>query len=40
MLQRHSSRRNKLDEAVLKQRLDGAASYDRIVDVSVRVCLK
>jgi hypothetical protein len=30
MLQRHSSRRNRLDQAVLKQRLDGAVSYDRI----------
>lgn len=30
MLKRHSSRRNRLDSAVLKQRLDGAASYDRI----------
>lgn len=30
MLQRHSSRRNRLDQAVLNQRLDGAASYDRI----------
>ena len=30
MLQRHSSRRNRLDHAVLNQRLEGAASYDRI----------
>jgi hypothetical protein len=30
MLQRHSSRRTRLDHAVLNQRLDGAASYDRI----------
>jgi hypothetical protein len=30
MLQRHSSRRNRLDQAVLNQRLDGAVSYDRI----------
>ena len=30
MLQRHSSRRNRLDQAVLKQRLEGAVSYDRI----------
>ena len=30
MLQRHSSRRNRLDQAVLNQRLDGATSYDRI----------
>ena len=30
MLQRHSSRRNRLDQAVLNQRLNGAASYDRI----------
>lgn len=30
MLKRHSSRRNRLDHAVLNQRLDGAASYDRI----------
>jgi hypothetical protein len=30
MLQRHSSRRNRLDNEVLKQRLDGAVSYDRI----------
>ena len=30
MIQRHSSRRNRLDKAVLNQRLDGAASYDRI----------
>ena len=30
MLNRHSSRRNRLDQAVLKQRLDGAVSYDRI----------
>ena len=30
MLQRHSSRRNRLDQAVLNQRLEGAASYDRI----------
>lgn len=30
MLTRHSSRRNRLDRAVLNQRLDGAISYDRI----------
>src|SRR5258706_15601639 len=30
MLQRHSSRRNRLDHAVLNERLEGAASYDRI----------
>ncbi len=30
MLQRHSSRRARLDHAVLNQRLVGAASYDRI----------
>jgi hypothetical protein len=30
MMQRHSSRRNRLDHTVLRQRLDGAASYDRI----------
>lgn len=30
MLQRHSSRLNRLDKTVLGQRLDGAASYDRI----------
>lgn len=30
MLQRHSSRRNRLDQAVLTKRLDGAVSYDRI----------
>jgi hypothetical protein len=30
VLQRHSSRRTRLDHAVLNQRLDGAASYDRI----------
>lgn len=30
MLRRHSSRRSRLDHAVLNQRLDGAASYDRI----------
>ena len=30
MLKRHSSRRNRLDHAVLNQRLDGAVSYDRI----------
>lgn len=30
MLQRHSSRRNRLDQAVLNQRLEGAVSYDRI----------
>jgi len=29
-MQRHSSRRNRLDHAVLNQRLDGAVSYDRI----------
>lgn len=29
-LQRHSSRRSRLDHAVLTQRLDGAVSYDRI----------
>ena len=30
MLERHSSRRNRLDQTVLAQRLDGAVSYDRI----------
>lgn len=30
MIQRHSSRRNRLDRAVLNQRLVGAVSYDRI----------
>jgi len=30
VLQRHSSRRNRLDQAVLNQRLEGAVSYDRI----------
>ncbi|MBC7619123.1 MAG: DEAD/DEAH box helicase family protein, partial [Candidatus Saccharibacteria bacterium] len=30
MLQRHSSRRNRLDQTVLTQRLAGAVSYDRI----------
>ena len=30
MLQRHSSRRNRLDHAVLNERLEGAVSYDRI----------
>lgn len=30
MLQRHSSRRNRLDHTVLAQRLEGAVSYDRI----------
>lgn len=30
MLKRHSSRRNRLDHAVLNQRLEGAVSYDRI----------
>ena len=30
MIQRHSSRRNRLDQTVLSKRLDGAASYDRI----------
>ncbi len=30
MLQRHSSRRGRLDKAVLTQRLEGAVSYDRI----------
>lgn len=30
MLKRHSSRRNRLDQAVLNQRLVGAVSYDRI----------
>lgn len=30
MLQRHSSRLNRLDQSVLAQRLDGAVSYDRI----------
>jgi hypothetical protein len=30
MLKRHSSRRNRLDQAVLNQRLTGAVSYDRI----------
>lgn len=29
-MQRHSSRRNRLDQAVLNQRLEGAVSYDRI----------
>jgi PLD-like domain/Helicase conserved C-terminal domain/SNF2-related domain len=29
-MQRHSSRRNRLDQAVLTQRLEGAVSYDRI----------
>src|SRR3954464_2659476 len=29
-MQRHSSRRGRLDTAVLNQRLEGAASYDRI----------
>lgn len=30
MLQRHSSRSNRLDKAVLNQRLEGALSYDQI----------
>lgn len=30
MLQRHSSRRTRLDQSVLNQRLEGAVSYDRI----------
>ena len=30
MLKRHSSRRNRLDQTVLNQRLEGAVSYDRI----------
>jgi hypothetical protein len=30
MIQRHSSRRSRLDHTVLAQRLDGAVSYDRI----------
>ena len=30
MLERHSSRRSRLDHTVLMQRLDGAVSYDRI----------
>ncbi|MCX9078317.1 MAG: hypothetical protein OIN84_10110, partial [Candidatus Methanoperedens sp.] len=30
MLLRHSSRRNRLDHAVLNKLLDGAVSYDRI----------
>jgi len=30
MLKRHSSRRNRLDQAVLNQRLENAVSYDRI----------
>ena len=30
MLERYSSRRNRLDLEVLNKRLDGAASYDRI----------
>ncbi len=30
MIRRHSSRRSRLDQSVLAQRLDGAASYDRI----------
>jgi len=30
MLKRHSSRRNRLDQTVLNQCLDGAVSYDRI----------
>ena len=30
MMKRHSSRRNRLDHAVLNQRLEGAVSYDRI----------
>ena len=30
MLARHSSRRSRLDQTVLNQRLDGAVSYDRI----------
>lgn len=30
MLQRHSSRRTRLDQSVLNQRLQGAVCYDRI----------
>jgi len=30
MIRRHSSRRNRLDQSVLTQRLTGAVSYDRI----------
>ena len=30
MIQRHSSRRSRLDQTVLTQRLAGAVSYDRI----------
>src|SRR5687767_12378561 len=30
MMQRHSSRRSRLDHAVLNKRLEGAVSYDRI----------
>jgi hypothetical protein len=30
VIQRHSGRRNRLDHAVLNQRLEGAISYDRI----------
>jgi hypothetical protein len=30
MLTRHSSRRQRLDQSVLTQRLDGAVAYDRI----------
>ena len=30
MIQRHSSHRNRLDHAVLNQRLEAAVSYDRI----------
>ncbi len=30
MIQRHSSRRNRLDRTVLNQRLEGAVAYDRI----------
>ena len=30
MLQRHSSRRTRLDHTVLTKRLEGAVSYDRI----------
>lgn len=30
MIQRHSSRRSRLDQTVLNERLSGAVSYDRI----------
>jgi hypothetical protein len=30
MMQRHSSRRSRLDQSMLTQRLTGAVSYDRI----------